>query len=260
MHSHLSHRPAGTPKRFSGGRLLCVVLAGVMLLAGGCASRKQMMQVQEQNNRLELKLDSVRADQQEMFVQLDDLQKEVRDMKVRNESGSSTMEEKIQALASQMDDILARMDRTLAPLEEFMHRQTASDTAKGPVALGTDYYDAAMRDLTQGNYDLAEVGFLQFLENYPKSDLADDARFELGESYYARKRYDEAIEEFGRVIEMAPQGTKTPAAMLKKGLCLQEKNNLRDARKTWDDLVKQFPNSDEAKIAQQRLNEIKGKK
>jgi TolA-binding protein len=36
--------------------------------------------------------------------------------------------------------------------------------------------------------------------------------------------------------------------------------NLREARKDWQNLITKYPFADEAKAAQQRLDEIKGKK
>lgn len=62
--------------------------------------------------------------------------------------------------------------------------------------MGVDVYDAAMQDLSLGNYDLAEVGFLSFLSKNPRSELADDARYGLAETFYARKLFEEAAAEY----------------------------------------------------------------
>ena len=185
-----------------------------------------------------------------------ELKEQVRDVQTKTEYGSSALQERVETLAARLDEIVTRMNRTLAPLEEFIRRQAATDTSQGG-AMGVDYFDAAQRDLSLGNYDLAEVGFLQYLQSNPKSDLADDARYGLAETYYARKRYDEAIQEYERVIQLNPKGGKAPAAMLKMGLAYRAQGDNRQARKSWEDLVKQFPYSEEAKVAQQRLDELK---
>ncbi|MBU0510014.1 tol-pal system protein YbgF [bacterium] len=249
-------RPLQTARALRVGSVWISIL-GALLLTVGCASRKQVFVIQEDTRYIRMSVDSLKRQQkaaQEALASLDD---QVRAMRATAEYGSSTLEEKVETLASRLDEILTRMDRALSPLEEFMRRQAVTDTSVAPV-MGSDYYDAAVRDLGLGNYDLAEVGFLQFLENYPKSDLADDARYGLAETHYARKKYDEAADEFRRVIATAPSGNKTPAAMLKLGLCYRAMQDNREARKTWEDLITKFPYSDEAKVARQRLDEIGG--
>jgi tol-pal system protein YbgF len=181
---------------------------------------------------------------------------DLRTLKATSQYGSSALQEKVETVAARLDDILGRMDRIVAPLEEFIRKQQESDTS-AKTAMVTDYYDAAQRDLAMGNYDLAEDGFLQYLQTNPKSDLADDARYGLAETYYARKKYSQAADEYQRVIDMNPIGGKAPAAMLKLGLCQRTLSQTREARRTWEDLVKMFPRSEEAKVAQQRLNEIR---
>jgi tol-pal system protein YbgF len=252
-------RSAGGRLRLSAGRtaVLCA-LAGAVLLAG-CASRKQMEMLRGDTAGIRADLDTVKVRQQAMLDSVNSIQRQLYDIKASTTFGSSALEEKVQALAARMDEILSRMNRTLDPLQEFLRRQAGTDTTRS-AALGTDYYDAAQRDLISGNYDLAEVGFLQFLESYPGSTLANDARYGLAESYYNRQRYDEAVDEYQKLVKANPQGAKIPAAMLKIGLSFKAQNKLKDARREWEDLVKKFPFSDEAKLASQRLEEINSKK
>jgi len=229
-----------------------------LLLISGCASRQQVFVIQEDVQRMRSDVDTLKRAQQAAGATLAAIESEVRDLKAKSEYGSSALEQKVEGLAARLDELITRMDRALAPLEEFIRRQSAADTTQS-AAMGMDYYDAAVRDLSLGNYDLAEVGFLQFLENYPQSDLADDARYGLGETYYARKRYEEAIEEYQRVVALGSGGGKTPAAMLKLGLCYGALQRDGDARKTWQELIAKFPYSEEAKVAEQRLAELKGR-
>jgi tol-pal system protein YbgF len=237
---------------------LCLAAA---FLVFGCASRKQMADLQEDMWYVRTSVDSLKSTQRAMQDSLCSIQEQVRDVKAQSAFGSTALENRMSELAARLDDIVGRMDRTLAPLEEFLRKQTSSDTSGKVGGTGVDVYDAAMRDLSSGNYDLAEVGFLQFLDTNPKSDLADDARYGLAETYYARKRYDEAIIEYQKVTELSPQGGgKAPAALLKIGLCQQAKGSDREARRTWQDLMKRFPASDEARVAKQRLDEMKEKR
>ena len=233
-----------------------IILGLLALLVSGCATRKEIIGFQEDTRRIRADVDSLKTQQVTLQESVDSIQSEIRDMRANAEYGSTSLQDKVETLAARLDDILSRMDRTVAPLEEFIRKQQGADTT-GRTALGMDYFDTAQRDLATGNYDLAEDGFLQFLQMNPKSDLADDARYGLAESYYARKQYSQSADEYQRVIDMNPMGGKAPAAMLKLGLSQRATGDLRDARRTWEDLIKMFPRSEEAKVAQERLNEIK---
>jgi tol-pal system protein YbgF len=252
-------RPSREPQWLPAGRRLMALACGLLLLITGCASRQQVMLIQEDTQRLQANADTLKDQDRALMQSISDLKDQVRDVQTKTEYGSSALQERVEALAARLDELVTRMDRTLAPLEEFIRRQAATDTSQsgGGGGMGVDYYDAAQRDLSLGNYDLAEVGFLQYLQNNPKSDLADDARYGLAETYYARKRYDDAIQEYQRVIQMNPKGGKAAAAMLKIGLANRAEGDNPEARKTFESLLKLFPYSDEAKIAQQRLDEMK---
>jgi tol-pal system protein YbgF len=234
---------------------------GIVLMLGGCASRKQALQLEEDSYYIRASVDSLKQQQRAQQRTLDSLASQLYTMSTNTEYGSSSLRERMERISTQFEQLVTRLDRTLAPLEEYMRRQSSTDTSKGgAAALGTDYFDAAQRDLTMGNYDLAEVGFLQFLENYPSSDLADDARYGLAETFYARKRYKEAIDNYQQLLAKDPKSPKAPSAMLKIGLCERELGDYREARKEWQSLITKYPFADEAKAAQQRLDEIKGKR
>ncbi|MBI5060110.1 tol-pal system protein YbgF [candidate division KSB1 bacterium] len=230
----------------------CFALA---LAVTGCASRKQFFDLQQQNAEIERGLDSVRAETKRMAAALETLGADLHSYTSQSQYGSTTLEEKVEGLAARLDDIVQRMDRSLAPLQEWLQQQDTGTTGSNSGS-GIDYYDAAQKDLALGNYDLAEVGFLQYLESNPQSDLADDARYGLGETYYARKQYDEAVEQYQRVIDMDAAGPKAPAAMLKLGLCYRADQQTGEARKVWESLIKQYPQSEESRVARQRIDEL----
>ena len=235
---------------------LGLALASLLALTG-CATRKEIVRFQDDTRYLRIRVDSIAHSQFDVKSQVDLLAADVRDLRANTEYGSTEMQERVETLAARLDEILTRLDRSLAPLEEFLRGGGHNSAGTGPEpAMGVDVYDAAMQDLSPGNYDLAEVGFLSFLSKNPRSELADDARYGLAETFYARKRYEEAAAEYTRVIDMDPMGWKAPAAMLKLGLAYRQLSRVQEARTVWNQLVRDFPNSEEAKVAQQRLNEM----
>jgi tol-pal system protein YbgF len=238
---------------------LRLIAAAVIALAlfTGCATRKEITNFQEDTRVMRSDLTDLKSQQDAILEELSQLDAEVRELRARSEFGSTALEDKVEQLAAQLNDILTRMDRSLAPLEELARTQNAADSTNGSTVIGVDVYDAAMQDLSLGNYDLAEVGFVQFLQEYPSSSLADDARYGLAETYYARSRYQDAADEYTRVIDHNDKGKRAPAALLKLGLCYRALGRRQDARLTWKQLLDDFPDSEEAKVAQQRLDELR---
>jgi len=236
---------------------LLLGVAAVALVLSGCATRKEIVGFQEDTQVMRRDLSEIKEQQTLILEALSTLDSDLREVRARTEYGSTALEERVQQLAAQLDDILTRMDRALAPLEEFVREEAHADTT-GATSMRVDVYDAALNDLSLGNYDLAEVAFLQFLQEHSDSKLADDARYGLAETYYARSRFQDAATEYSRVVDMNPRGRKAPAALLKLGLCYRALGRRQDARLTWTQLIEEFSDTEEAMVAAQRLEELRG--
>jgi tol-pal system protein YbgF len=116
-----------------------------------------------------------------------------------------------------------------------------------------ELYDNALRDLSSGNTELAMKEFLDYLRYYPDTDLAGNAQFYVGESLYRQKKYREAIDAYDTVLDRYPRGNKAAAARLKKGLSFFELKDRAGGERELRRLMRDFPNSDEAKIAKDYL-------
>jgi tol-pal system protein YbgF len=116
-----------------------------------------------------------------------------------------------------------------------------------------ELYASAKEKFDQGFYEDARHLFQAFLEENPKSDKADSARFWIGEIYYRDKWYEKAILEYQRVIEDYPKGNKVPSALLKQGFAFSNLGDADNAKLILKELVRKFPDSNEARIAQKKL-------
>jgi tol-pal system protein YbgF len=117
-------------------------------------------------------------------------------------------------------------------------------------------YQTSYRDYLRGNYDLAMLGFKQYLEAFPETDLADNAIYWIGECFYRQQKYGDAIAEYDRVLKQYPRSDKTASALLKKGFALLEQGQKKDGIAQLQSVVKSFPSSDEANLAKQRLQSL----
>ncbi|HET9253156.1 MAG TPA: tol-pal system protein YbgF [Candidatus Eisenbacteria bacterium] len=114
-------------------------------------------------------------------------------------------------------------------------------------------YQAAYTDIAAGRYQLGREAFQTYLKQFPDTEVADNAQYWIGESYYASGEFAPAIEEFQKVVKEYPKGDKVPAAMLKVGLSQSRLKQTAEANKTYRALVQRYPKSPEAAMARERL-------
>lgn len=135
----------------------------------------------------------------------------------------------------------------------------ASEPAAGPAALAQDpstVYYAAYSDYIKENFDLAIEGFRQFIRSFPESGLADNSLYWIGECYYAKKKFPEAISTFNELLAKYKDGDKVPAATLKKGYALVELGRQAEGIAILKELISRFPLSEEASLAGQKIKEF----
>ena len=87
----------------------------------------------------------------------------------------------------------------------------------------------------------AERAFEEFLAGHGDHQLADNARYWLGESHYARKDYNRAVAAFVEGYRVSPAGAKAPHNLLKLGMSLSHLGRRDEACATFQELDEQFP-------------------
>jgi len=108
----------------------------------------------------------------------------------------------------------------------------------------------------RGNYDLAILGFRQYLESFGGTDLADNASYWIGESYYRQKRFQDAIREFDAVVSQYPNSDKVASALLRKGYAYLELGEQSKGVVQLQNVIRRYPKSDEANLARQQLGSL----
>jgi tol-pal system protein YbgF len=138
-------------------------------------------------------------------------------------------------------------------------RETAPPAAVIPVKPKSSelaLYDSSLTAYRAGQFQDARAGFQDFLKRYPKSDLADNAYFWIGESYMSLNRYEQAILAYQEVIKKYPKGNKVPSALLRQAMAFIEIKDEIAAKHLLKKIIKNYPKSNEAKIAQTRLKNL----
>lgn len=129
--------------------------------------------------------------------------------------------------------------------------QTIPDAHKAKAA-----YNQAYKSLVNDPKS-AVPAFRAFMKNYPEHELVANAQYWLGEALYAQKDYSGATEEFMRVLKQHKESPKAPGAALKLGYSFYELRQWDFARRTLEDTVRFFPDTNAAKLASNRLERMK---
>ncbi len=119
-----------------------------------------------------------------------------------------------------------------------------------------DLYTSARQAFDRNDLKGAQAGFEKLIQKYPKSQLAGNSQFWLGEVYFREKWYEKAILEYQKVIENYPKGNKIPSALLKQGLSFQMLGDKENAKLILNELIRKHPESSEAAIAKTKLKEL----
>jgi len=117
-------------------------------------------------------------------------------------------------------------------------------------------YETAYADYTAGQWSLAIQGFETYLKTYPKSDLADDAQYYIGESYAGDSKFREAATAYEKVIRDYPSSDILPEAWYKVGISYDRLGQADKARDAFEFVVKTYPDSDAGRLAKQNLDRL----
>ena len=117
-------------------------------------------------------------------------------------------------------------------------------------------YMAAYELVKNKRYDSAISAMQTFAQKYPQGGYTANAEYWLGELYLTKKEYSKAIEHFEIVMHQFPSSSKSAASMLKAGYAHTETGNNNQAKKYFQQVVKTWPDTATAKLAQSKLEKI----
>ncbi|RII28514.1 MAG: tol-pal system protein YbgF [Geobacter sp.] len=265
-------------------RLNHVGLSLIMLLAvAGCASRGEMESLQRDTDELKTRvlqmdkdLGGVRTEARDIIEKSQGYQKDMEAMRRGAADLQATLDSArvdMQVLTGKVDDatLLAKkpaddlalmredMERRFTSIEERLTKleKGLSDTVAREESTPDALYQKGLSIYKGGDPQKARELFNQFLQKFPKHDLAANVHYWLGETYYSEKNYDQAILEFQEVIKNFPGKDKVPAAMLKQAMAFKELGDVKSARYVYKKIIDDFPLADEVKTAREKLKELK---
>lgn len=118
-------------------------------------------------------------------------------------------------------------------------QQPASLTSGNP----REVYERAYGSLLRQDYAAAEVGFTEFLAQFPSHELSGNAQYWLGESFYVRGQYKPAANAFLKGYQQFPKSQKGPDSLLKLGMSLERLGQRDAACSSISELASRFPSA-----------------
>jgi tol-pal system protein YbgF len=204
---------------------------------------------------------------------LDDLQKSVTELADRLE----VMSDRLQRLESAgetpvrpvaaappvernaaTETVRSAPPRSLAPPpapQAVMAAPRTAARALGPVM--EDKYRRALTLYGQGKTAEARRAFQDVFDSDPTGELADNALYWLGETFFAAGNYNNALTYYQRVVKDYSDQNKAPDALFKSGMAYEKMGDLQLAKRAFDECIARYPYSTPAASARLELKRIK---
>jgi tol-pal system protein YbgF len=247
---------------------------------------KKTSSIDAQLSSMNERLGAANSNQAEMIVEIDRLKEDLSKLSGRIEDNEyilkNTVEkdlgeqEAIQADVARLSQKMEELERVLKQQQQYLgleslDNEAAQQADQGVIETATEHessevdeqsgegkmYYAALSLYREEDYEQASEDFKKFLSLYPKSDLADNSQFWIGECLMALKQYEQAILAYQEVITKYPKGNKVANAMLRQAIAFLEINDKTSAGLLLQKVIKQFPATSEAEIARAKLKAIK---
>jgi TolA-binding protein len=188
----------------------------------------------------------------DLQANLDDSKGEMRSLAGRIDDVAVAAKKPVDDLALLKDDLERRfssLDERLISLEkgfrELQAKNAAIPAKETPPPTPEALYQKALDTHRGGDSVKGRELLIRFLQQHPKHDLAANAQ------------YEQAILAFQDVIKNYPGKEKIPAAMLKQGMAFADLGDAKSARFVYGKLKEDFPKTEEAKQAAEKLKSLK---
>ena len=188
----------------------------------------------------------------DLSEQIEALRKELAQLRGQNEQ-----------LAKDLAFVQRQLKNNQDALDDrFQKLEPKSVTLDGQTFLAkpeeTAAYEQAVAALRSGDFNKGAAALASFLQVYPASGYGLAVRYWLGMAQYGKREYKDAVATLrGFVDSAAPNDARAPEAWLTLANCYAEMKDRPAHKRTLEELVKRFPDSEAGVAAKDRLTKLK---
>jgi TolA-binding protein len=258
-------------------RLPAALLLFGLAVVGACATKGQvdLLQGELRNLRVETaRRDSARA---AALAAIITLQQRIIDSVAAGREALRTLDVRVQGeftdLARQMlqvQELTGQSQTRLAQLKAQIDQRDEQATVAGVnphpdstarpggVAAPTadQIYQSARSQQVRGALGTARMGYQELIKSYPTHPLVPDALFYIGESF-GTESPDSAIAYYAQVPAKFKASPRASTALFRMGRIEETRRNSAAARGYYDRLIREYPTSDDADLARDRLKNLR---
>ena len=213
-------------------------------------NRQAALQLQAQIEALKQDIANLRGEREQLLREITLLQRAQKDINV-------DIEERFQKIYDQF----AKKEAPSSQKEEAPKSSKINVQVDGFEFLAEPDekrdFEAAFVLFRKGDFAAAAKEFAQFVKVYSASGYKPSALYWLGSAKFARRDFNEAIAHLKGLVNDFPNHARAPEAMLTVGNAQLEIKQAKEARKTFNELLKLYPTTEAAAAAKDRLAQIK---
>jgi tol-pal system protein YbgF len=164
----------------------------------------------------------------------------------------------VEGIRGDVQSLAARVERLETPGSAMKPaaQKPAATAAFRPAGYNVEAaYNDALALYKARKFEAAISAFTEIATVAPSSSLADNAQYWVGESYFSMRNYEKSLQAFTRVYEF-PNSNKAADAHLKIAMIYQVMENRSAAAEELKLVVRDYPNSEAAKIAAAKLQAL----
>ncbi|MCX5542383.1 tol-pal system protein YbgF [Paraburkholderia sp. EG287A] len=214
-------------------------------------ARQAILDLRAKTDSLSSQLSAAQRTILDQSNHLDQLNQQVATLRGQNED----MANQLATLQKQQKDYYTDLDTRL---KKFEPQQETVDGMQGTVQPGEmDAFNAASQQFRNGDFKNAAASFRSFIAKFPQSPYQPTAQYWLGNALYALKDYKGSTATWQNVVNKYPQHPRAPEALLAIANNQIEQGQKAAAKRTLEQVVSQYGNSDVAQTAQSKLAQLK---
>jgi tol-pal system protein YbgF len=220
--------------------------------------RAKVAAMEADNQALSGRLDGMARGQLELFSQIERLREDLANLRGTLEQTSQATTVNKQQQKELFQNLEQQLQQADARLRQFEPQPFEVDGQMLTVSPGQKQaFEAIQSAIAAKDFKTASNQLVRFNQSHPTSPLAPWSLFFEGTVHYAQKNFQSAIRALNALQERHPQHPKTADGMLTLSASQVEAGQTTNATKTLQELIKRFPNTEQAKTARSRLASIK---
>lgn len=219
--------------------ILALTATPANALFGDDEARKAILELREQ-------FKSQQEMQMKLYDRVEQLSKEVQVLRGQVDEMSNSMGKDRANAENIYGDITNRLDK-MDP------KAKAARAAKDREIASSQEFKTCTGYFQKKETDKAIKCFADFGKKYSSTKLYPESLYWLGSSYYINGNLGNAIEVENKLVNSYPKHAKVADALLIVGMAQMDQKKISEAKGTFNKLIKNYPKSSAAKMAQGQL-------